>query len=236
MGKNLKGKTAFIVAVLVVFCFGFMGIPHGITPTALKQALADRIHLGLDLKGGIHLELKVNVQEAVGLTTDRNVEQLQVDLAKAGVTNATVGKLDPVAHPEAITVSGVTTANVSKARGILEGTDYNDFDVSTNADGSFKLTMKPSSISSLETRTLETSIETIRQRVDSLGVTEPLVAPFGLGDNEIVVEIPDVSDPARVEDVIGSTARLEIHAVVGQPYRSEEHTSELQSLRHLVCR
>src|ERR1039458_7435647 len=114
MGKNLKGKTAFIVALLVVFCFGFMGIPHAITPTALKQALADHIHLGLDLKGGIHLELKVNVQEA------------------AGVTNATVSKLDPVAHPEAITVSGVTTANVSRARGILEGTDYNDFDVSTN--------------------------------------------------------------------------------------------------------
>ena len=222
MGKNLKGKTAFIVALLVVFCFGFMGIPHAITPTALKQALADHIHLGLDLKGGIHLELKVNVQEAVGLTTDRNVEQLQVDLAKAGVTNATVGKLDPVAHPEAITVSGVTTANVSKARGVLEGTDYNDFDVSTNPDGSFKLTMKPSSINSLESRTLETSIETIQQRVDSLGVAEATVAPFGLGDNEIVVEIPGVSDPARVEDLIGSTARLEIHAVVGQPYDTDQ--------------
>src|ERR1039457_777414 len=207
MGKNLKGKTAFIVAVLVVFCVGFMGIPHGITPTALKQALADHIHLGLDLKGGIHLELKVNVQEAVGLTTDRDVERLQDDLAKAGVTNATV--------------SGVTTANISKARGILEGTDYNDFDVSTNPDGSFKLTMKPSSVTSLEARTLETSIETIRQRVDSLGVAEPLVAPFGLGDNEIVVEIPGVSDPARVEDVIGSAARLEIHAVVGQPYDTD---------------
>jgi preprotein translocase subunit SecD len=216
MGKNLKGKTAFIVALLVVFCFGFVGIPHGVTPTALKQALADHINLGLDLKGGIHLELKVNVEEAVGLTTDRDVERLQDDLAKAGLTSATVSKPDPVAHPEAITVGGVTTANISKARGILEGTDYNDFDVSTNPDGSFKLTMKPGSVRALEARTLDTSIETIRQRVDSLGVTEPLVAPFGLGDNEIVVEIPGVSDPARVEDVIGSTARLEIHAVIGQ--------------------
>ena len=216
MGKNLKGKTAFIVALLVVFCYGILGIPHGVTPTALKQALADHINLGLDLKGGIHLELKVNVAEAVGLTTDRDVERLQDDLAKAGLANATVTKLDPVAHPEAITISGVTTASVSKARGILESTDYNDFDVSTNPDGSFKLTMKPESVRTLETRTLETSIETIRQRVDSLGVTEPLVAPFGLGDNEIVVEIPGVSDPARVEDVIGSTARLEIHAVIGQ--------------------
>ena len=222
MGKNLKGKTAFIVALLVVFCYGFVGIPHGVTPTALKQALADRIHLGLDLQGGIHLELRVNVEEAVGLTTDRDVERLQDDLAKAGLTSATVSKPDPVAHPEAITVGGVTTANISKARGILEGTDYNDFDVSTNPDGSFKLNMKPSSVTALKTRTLDTSIETIRQRVDSLGVTEALVAPFGLGDNEIVVEIPGVSDPARVEDLIGSTARLEIHAVIGQPYDTNE--------------
>ena len=67
MGKNLKGKTAFIVAILVVFCYGFLGIPHGVTPSALRQALSDHIKLGLDLKGGTHLVLKVNVDEAVPL-------------------------------------------------------------------------------------------------------------------------------------------------------------------------
>ena len=58
--------------------------------------------------------------------------------------------------------------------------------------------------------------------MNTLGVAEATVAPFGLGDNEIVVEIPGVSDPARVEDLIGSTARLEIHAVVGQPYDTDQ--------------
>ena len=72
MSQNLKGKTDSIVAILVVFCYGFIGIPHGVTPTALKQAIADHIKLGLDLKGGIHLVLQVHVEEAVGLTTDRD--------------------------------------------------------------------------------------------------------------------------------------------------------------------
>ena len=222
MGKNLKGKTAFIVALLVVFVYGIFGIPHGLSGTALKQALLDRISLGLDLKGGIHLVLQVHVAEAVGLTTDRDVSRLQDDLAKAGVTGAMVAKHDPVAHPETISIGAVPAANASAARAVLQGNDYSNYDLSTNSSGGWNLTMKPAAVTDLEKRTLDNSIETIRQRIDSLGVKEPLVAPFGLGANEILVEIPGVSDPARVEDVIGSTARLEIHAVVGQPYESDQ--------------
>jgi preprotein translocase subunit SecD len=222
MGKNLKGKTAFIVALLVVFVYGIFGIPHGLSGTALKQALLERISLGLDLKGGIHLVLQVHVAEAVGLTTDRDVSRIQEDLAKAGVTGAAVAKQDPVAHPETIAVGAVPAANASAVRGVLQGNDYSSYDMSTNPNGGWNLTMKPAAVTDLEKRTLDNSIETIRQRIDSMGVKEAQVAPFGLGANEILVEIPGVSDPARVEDVIGSTARLEIHAVVGQPYDSDQ--------------
>ena len=65
MGKNLAGKSAFIVAVLVIFCFGIVGIPHG----GLTQSIKDRIHLGLDLKGGTHLVLEVHVAEAIALAS-----------------------------------------------------------------------------------------------------------------------------------------------------------------------
>jgi preprotein translocase subunit SecD len=222
MNKNLKGKTAFIVALLVVFCYGIIGIPHGLTGAGLKQSLTDRIHLGLDLKGGTHLELAVHVGEAVGSATDRDVQRLESDLEKAGITGATVGKLDPAAHPEAITVSGVVAAKAGDAHSILQGSDYGNYDVATSADGGWKLTMKPSIIRDLEVRTLDTSIETIRQRIDSLGVAEPVIQKFGLGDNEILVELPGIDDPARVEDVIQSTAKLEIHAVVGDSYESDE--------------
>lgn len=227
MGKNLKGKTAFIVALLVVFCYGIVGIPHGFGPAALKQAITDRINLGLDLKGGIHLVLQVHVAESINSTTDRDVERIQDDLSKASVTGATVGKLDP-AHPEAISVTGVSATNASSTRAILQGVDYNNYDVATSSDGGWKLTMKPGAIRDLETRTLDTSIETIRQRIDSLGVTEPVIQKYGLGDNEILVELPGLDDPARVEDVIQSTARLEIHAVVGTSYESDQ--AALQAL------
>ena len=223
MGKNLKGKTAFIVAILVVFCYGFLGIPRGLTPAALKQALTDHINLGLDLKGGTHLVLVVHVEEAVTDTTDRDVQRLQDDLEKAGVTGETVRKLDP-AHPETITVSGIPVGKASDARSVMDGNDYVSYDVTSLPDGSEKLTMKPGAIRSLEASTLEHSIETIRARLSPLGVTEPTVQQYGLGDNEVLVELPDISDPGKVEDAIKSQSKLAVFAVVsGQgPWESDQ--------------
>jgi preprotein translocase subunit SecD len=210
MGKNLAGKTAFIVAVLVVFCFGIVGIPHG----GLKQSIKDRIHLGLDLKGGTHLVLEVHVAEAITSATDRDVARLEGDLQKAGIVGATVGKTD-AAHPQTIVVSGIPAGKLGDARSVLQGNDYANYDIGTAPDGSSTLTMKPAAVRDLETRTLETSIETIRERIDKLGVSEPVIQKYGLGDNQILVELPGVDDPARVEDIIQSTAKLSIHAVIG---------------------
>src|SRR5260370_31084439 len=95
MGKNLAGKSAFIVAVLVIFCFGIVGIPHG----GLTQSIKDRIHLGLDLKGGTHLVLEVHVAEAVGSATDRDVARLEDAFQKARIARATRGKADPARPP-----------------------------------------------------------------------------------------------------------------------------------------
>jgi preprotein translocase subunit SecD len=210
MGKNLASKTAFIVAVLVVFCFGIVGIPHG----GLKQSIKRNINLGLDLKGGIHLVLEVHVAEAVVSATDRDVARLEDDLQKAGIQGATVGKTD-AANPLTIVISGIPPTRLADARGVLQGNDYSTYDVATAPDGSSRLTLKTSAVRDIETRTLATSIETIRERIDKLGVAEPVIQKYGLGENEILVELPGLSDPARVEDIIQSTAKLSIHAVVG---------------------
>src|SRR5882757_5077070 len=131
MGKNLAGKSAFIVAVLVIFCFGIVGIPHG----SLGQSIKDRIHLGLDLKGGAHLVLEVHVAEAIASATDRDAARLQGDLEKAGITGVTVGKTD-AANPQTIVVSGIPAAKLSDARGVFQGPDYANYDVTTAPDGS----------------------------------------------------------------------------------------------------
>ena len=226
MGNNFATKVAIIVAVLLFFVYGIFGIPH---PTGkgfgdtVKQALADRIRLGLDLKGGIHLVLQVHVQEALASSTDRDAQRLQTEMQSAGIASAQVTKPDP-SHPETIVISGLTPAQISQARGIATGTEYSTYNVAGQPDGSLKMTMTPSAIKDLYARTLQTSIEVINERINSLGVSEPTVQPYGLGDNEILVELPGVSDPGQVEAVIQSTSKLAIHAVVtGQgPWDSDQ--------------
>ena len=221
MGKNLTGKMGFIVAVLLISVYGIFGIPHG----GLLQSLTNRIHLGLDLKGGTHLVLKVHAQEAVQSATDRDVARLNEALAVSG---ARASKLDPTNHPEVITVSGGTANNAADVRGILTGNDFSAYDVNSTGSGGFTLTMKQSAIRESDTRTLETSMEAIRRRIDSLGVAEPVIEKYGLGDDQILVELPGVSDVSHVEEIIQSTAKLEVHEVVGQPY-----TSDVEALQAL---
>jgi len=222
MGKNLAGKTAFIVAVMVIFIYGIVGIPR----SGLKQAILDRIHLGLDLKGGTHLVLEVHVNEAIASAADRDAERLRQDLQTAGIPGVMAARSQDPNTPGKIIVTGIPVNKMTDARGVFSGVNFNDYDAVTNPDGTVTLTMKQAAVRSLTDRTLETSIETIRERVDKLGVTEPTIQKFGLGENQILVELPGVSDISRVEDIIQSTARLAIHAVVGGPFQSEQEAMQ----------
>ena len=194
MGKNLGTKIGIIVAVLLFFTYGIIGIPHG----SLKQSVADRIHLGLDLKGGTHLVLAVHVAEAIGSTTDRTVQQLESDMPGANLVGATAAKLDPT-HPEVITISGVQVSQSTALRTLIGGLNYTTYALTSASDGTYKLTMTPTAITDLESRTLDTSIDTIRERIDKLGVTEPVIQKYGLGENQILVELPGISDVGHVE-------------------------------------
>ena len=98
-------KTLFILAVLLVFVYGIFGIPKGVGLSAWQTALTDRIHLGLDLRGGIHLVLQVMVDEAVGAETDNAVARIQADLQQGGFPARSVLKLDPK-QPQIIQVQG----------------------------------------------------------------------------------------------------------------------------------
>ena len=214
MGKNLSGRAGFIVAVLAIFVYGIIGIPHG----GLKESLTHRINLGLDLRGGTHLVLQVHVAEAINSTTDVAVQRLNAALTTTG---ATAAKMDP-AHPDVITISGFQPTQASAVRDVIGGTAYQGYDVATAANGGLTLTLKQAAIRDIEARTLQQSLETIRERIDNLGVSEPVIEPYGLGDNQILVQLPGVSDPGRVESIIQSTAKLEIHEVVGTSYPDEQ--------------
>ncbi len=225
MGNKLGTKLALIVVVLLFFVYGIIGIPtHG-----FKQAITDRIHLGLDLKGGTHLVLAVHVEEALASSTDRDVQRLEASLAEAGVPGAKVSKTDP-AHPEIITLTGVPATSTSAVRSLVGTQAYAGYDLTSQGDGSMKLTLRPSAVQDLESHVVEQSIETIRERIDKLGVSEPVIQKYGLGDNQILVELPGVDDPGRVEEVIQSTAKLEIHAVDGSPAGFDDEAAALASV------
>ena len=115
-------------------------------------------------------------------------------------------------------MTGVPLDKDNAVRSELEDQFAAQYDIASGADNSYTLTMKPSVVRDMEQRALQQSIETIRERIDNLGVNEPVIEEYGPGTNEILVELPGIDDPGRVKDVIQSTARLEIHEVLGGPY------------------
>jgi preprotein translocase subunit SecD len=231
MNKNLKNKVALIIVVLVVCIYGIIGIPSGFSGKALMDAVGQRIHLGLDLKGGAHLILQVQVKEAVSADTDNTIAGIQQDLRTANLTVGQVVKPDPLkpdgsGRPEVISVEGITPASSSAVRTLLEGPKYaNQYDVSDGPNSSLLLTMKPLVLTDLEKTTVDQAIEAIRDRVDALGVSEPQIQQYGLGDNQILVDLPGVENESQIEAIIQGTNRLEIHAVVGGPYKDEQEAA-----------
>jgi len=232
MKKNLRNKIALIVAVLLICLYGIFGIPSGISGKALLSAISSRIHMGLDLQGGAHLILQVQVAEAVNAETDNTVQEIQQDLKKANLTVSQVYKPDPN-KPDVIRIQGTSQAQSDAVDSLLSGNKYaNEYDVSGGSDNNWTLTMKAPFENDLDKRTVEEAIETIRDRVDALGVSEPLIQEYGLGANQILVELPGISDMEQVKNVIKSTARLEIHAVDGGPFPTQD--AALQSVNGVL--
>jgi preprotein translocase subunit SecD len=218
-------KTLLIFAVLLVFVFGIFGIPKGIGLSAWKTALTNNIHLGLDLKGGIHLVLQVMVEEAVSAETDNAAARVQADLQQGGFPATSVIKPDPK-QPQSIQIQGTPAARASDVRSLLDQRYGTQYTVSTGANNSWTLTMKQTEVQSIEQHAVQQSIDTIRTRINALGVNEPTIQEYNLGTNQILVELPGVDDLSRVRDIIQSTARLEIHLVVGGPFATEQAAAQ----------
>jgi preprotein translocase subunit SecD len=230
MKKNLKNQIALIVAVLLVCLYGIFGIPSGLSGSELLQSVSKRIHLGLDLQGGAHLILQVQVQDAINDDTNNTVQEIEQAMRKANLTFSQVMKPDPK-RPEVIRISGTSPVQSNSVSTLLNGTAYsNEYDVVQDNNTTWTLTMKPVYERDLDARTVQQAISTITDRVNALGVTEPQIAPYGLGANQILVELPGVSDMNEVKNMIKSTARLEIHAVVGDGQAFPTEQAALQSV------
>ena len=221
MNKNLGWKVIVIVATLLFFLFGITGIPDKWSGSGLVEALQNRIHLGLDLKGGTHLILQVQVNDAVNVDSDNAVERLKADMRARKINYAEISKPDPINSPEKIVLKGVPPESRSDLLSVVQDR-LPEYDLTSGAENSWTVSMKPQALADLKNRAVTQAIETIRNRIDQLGVSEPVIEEHGLGQYQILVQLPGVDDPARVKDIMQSTAMLEIRQSFGGPYPSEQ--------------
>ena len=155
----------------------------------------------------------MQVNDAVNADTDRTVERLKDALKTANIAFGEISKPDPQNHPELIQIKGVPPESSADLRRIVND-KLPEYDLTSGAQNAWTLTMKTSVANDTKKKAVQQAIETIRNRIDQLGVSEPVIQEHGLGDYQILVQLPGVDDPARVKEIMQSTAMLEIRQAV----------------------
>jgi len=220
MNSNIRWKAIFVAAVIVLCIYGLVGLPDFPTSwTTVKQNLSQRIRLGLDLQGGTHLVLQVQVNEAVRQETSQRVAQLYTLLRDKNIASD-----QPVSTSDTqIKVSNVAPDRIADLRALVSDS-LGDWDMAAAAGevNGYVLNMKPAIISAIQQRTMDQSVTTIRRRIDQLGLREPVIEPYGQGENEIIVELAGEGDPTQAKTIISQGGALEVRLVEDtHPYGSQ---------------
>ena len=189
MNKTLGWKLGLVVATLLVFLFGIFGLPKEFSGSGLLASLQDHIHLGLDLKGGTHLILQVQVNDAVNGDSDRAMERLKEELRSHKINYTEISKPDPINRPDQIVLKGVPPDATSDLRTIVSER-LPEYDLNSGAENSWTFTMKPQALAELKNRAVALAIETIRNRIDQLGVSEPVIQEHGLASTRFWSSCP----------------------------------------------
>jgi preprotein translocase subunit SecD len=213
MNPNLKWRALFIL-VVILFCIYFL-LGYPVFPTSvaqMKDNFSKQIKLGLDLQGGTHLILQVQVQEAIAQETDTTVDRLTSLLRSKNIHYDEVRRVDDT-H---ILVRNIDSAQLSQFRDLYSAQYTNAWDMAPAAGdpSGYTLTLRPSAIAAIQEQTMTQSLETIERRINALGLTEPTIQPRGgRNANEILVQLPGEGDPARARAVIQAGGQLELKLV-----------------------
>jgi preprotein translocase subunit SecD len=203
MTQDIRWRSLLIVVVLGLSIWA-------ITPLS-------KIALGLDLKGGVHLVMRVKTGEAIRLETTTTMEQLREELDRAGIMGPTL----TVVNDTTFRVDAVPPAQDAAFRQTANAVQTN-FNRGSGVSGSYTFTMKPNIVVQLQEETVDQAIQTIERRVNELGVAEPVIAPAGTTNDQIMVELPGVSEIDRAKEIIRSTALLELKLVEQGPVATRE--------------
>jgi len=225
MKKNLTARSVIIVVTILVCVYGIIGLPT--SRAEVVQHFKQNIRLGLDLSGGSRLLLQVQVQDAAKADADQTMERLKDDLRKQNITWTSMERNDPQDIKDVdkveITVKGVPATQSSAFRSAVNDR-YPTYIVTVQNSTDYSMKLKPSDLNSLKADTVKRAIDTISNRINQLGLAESAVQQYGQSgsDYEILVQLPGVDDPARVKELIGTTAVLEITDVKDGPFPTRE--------------
>ena len=213
---SLRSKIITIVVVFVVF-FGI-----GVYPIiaaryrlpAPQWLMAHQLKLGLDLKGGVHLVLRVQTDDALRVETEQEMSRVQQELKTRGIP-ATATLVDAT-H---FRVDGVPPAQESAFRQAAQQEAPN-YDRTPQSNGTHQFALRPNVANQLRDESVVQARQTIERRINELGVTEPSIAQQG--DDQILVQLPGVTDVDRAKEIIGSPGMLELKLVADGPAGSKD--------------
>lgn len=219
MTGSLRNRLLITVAVTLVALYGVIGLPTSMQD--IYDHLEEKITLGLDLKGGVHLILQVQVQDALRAEADRTIRRIEEELGDlpAPLMPESITRNNPETIEEAdnimITVEGVPAERAADFRNTIEQY-FPDWLPSSRTSTTWELRMRPASLALLKNDTVTQTIATVENRVNGLGLTEPTIQQHGRADAEyeVLVQLPGLSDPARVMQILSMTAQLQIQEVL----------------------
>ena len=218
MPSNVRWKFITILAVLVIF--GAVGVYpiaaaryHLPSPSWLQDKA---LKLGLDLKGGVHLVLRVQTDDALKSEAQTEIERLREELTTRKITFTNIALVSPTQFR----VEGVPTDQDAAFRTAAQ--EIQNFDRGSGVGGAYPFTMRPNIATQMREEAVIQARQTIERRVNELGVTEPSIAQQGANGDEILVQLPGVSDVERAKSIISSTGRLELKIVEQGPSPTRE--------------
>ena len=178
------------------------------SPQWLSSLGAHPMYLGLDLRGGVHFMLQVDMQAALTKRADSLAGDLRTMMRDKNIRHGGINR-----DGQAIEIRLRDDASMTATRNLItdQFPDLQVAEASTGADGRLRATIKPESLRKVQEQALKQNITTLHNRINELGVAEPVIQQQGL--DRIVVQLPGVQDTAKAKDILGRTATLELRLV-----------------------
>ncbi len=211
MQRSIQWRAGLILFFLVLSIIFLVPTLVDPLPKWWKKILpTEKIHLGLDLRGGMHLLLEVEVAKAVDSALDKYASEIKEVLTKK---NIPFDRVDRTGDAKISILLPNSKANDQFSQVRSEQYAHLGVSLFREQDGKFlyHLEMNPKEAQSIQESAIRQALETIRNRVDQFGVAEPVIAPQG--ETEILVHLPGIKDPQRAIELIGRTALLEFKLV-----------------------